>query len=476
MEENSPASAPVPIPTRTCSQNQGTAQTPAKQQRYSLLQLAGRSFSMPTSYRRSGFPGTNSSGPRSSSSFTPQSRSGLVSPNGLVSPVTSPESQSPLDSVKEPEPQSVSIACPRALPGKVRFPLIDSYELDSPMNDGAAPSPSDVASGTTAYSDEEPASEYETDEEEWSLDNQSAYSVALTGSVTRGEIESIDQNLGTPKSEEGSIIGIPPFPISRETGQNIRFHKTHEEYVKYLIDKIRKSHFRRGCTMQEWIDDYPNVKAIVQEVADNVYGILEEDGQEQEAEGYDKTDKGDKQAIADDKAKKCQAKGHQPTLAIPSFPQPSVTKGRKFVTRIFKKIKSLFKKNEPVSQVYEMPELRRKRRKVDKGKGREIVEERPAPARAPERIPTPTTVAVGSGDDAEESADDEFVKVEPATTPRRSWLDNRVGYREERGETSAQGAKMYCLARRLHPDSGFYSFVMVGEGEEEEEEELPQLR
>ncbi|XDG06804.1 hypothetical protein ABKA04_006419 [Annulohypoxylon sp. FPYF3050] len=473
MEGNSPASAPAPIPTRTASQNQGTAQPPAKRQRSSLLQLSGRSFSMPSPYGR-GFLGISGSGQRSSNLFTPRS-GGPVSPNNLLLPLASPGSSSTaasLDSVKEPEPQSFSIFCPRASPAKVRFPLIDSPEPDSPKSDSATPTTPDIASDTTAHNSEAPARDDETDEEEWYPDNQSANSVALTGSVTRGELESIEREPGTPKSEEGSIVGIPPFPISRETGQNIRYQKTREEYVKYLINKIRKSEFGRGCTTQDWIDNFPNVKAIAQEVADNVYGPRkQEEGQEQKEEGDEKKDKGDKQETRDEKAKECKAKAHRPRPASLSLPQSSVVKGRKFVTRIIKKIKNLFKKNnQPPSQVFEMTELKRVRTNVPKGKEREVVEARPAPAPKPKPkpIPAPKIVVESPGDDAEESVDEGFVKVAPATTPRQIGLDNRAEYREETGETSAQGAKMYCRATRKHADSGLYSFEMVPEEPKEE--------
>lgn len=428
---------------------------------------------MPSPYGR-GFLGISGSGQRSSNLFTPRS-GGPVSPNHLLLPLASSGSSTTaasLDSVKEPEPQGFSIFCPRASPAKVRFPLIDSPEPDSPKNSSTTPTTSDIASESTANNSEAPARDDETDEEEWYPDNQSANSVALTGSVTRGDIESIEREPGTPKSEEGSIVGIPPFPISRETGQNIRFQKTREEYVKYLINKIRKSEFGRGCTTQDWIDNFPNVKAIAQEVADNVYGPRkQEEGQEQQGEADNKKNEGDKQEARDDKAKNRKAKRRRLTPTILSPPQSSVVKGRKFVTRIIKKIKNLFKKNnEPPSQVFEMTELKRVRTNVPKGKEREVVEARPVPAPKPKPkpIPAPKIVVETSGDDAEESVDEGFVKVAPATTPRQTGLDNRVEYGEERGETSAQGAKMYCRATRKHADSGLYSFEMVPEEPKEE--------
>ncbi|KAI0890408.1 uncharacterized protein GGS22DRAFT_13281 [Annulohypoxylon maeteangense] len=438
MEGRDLVSAPTSIPFR--SQSRSTAQRPAKRPRPSPLHSANRTVSAPNPYSQAPLIGSSSSG-QSSSSLTPDTQSRPTSMSRLSLFPRSPEPPkvvASLESVKEPEPMPFTFACPTVKPAKVRFPLIDSPEPDSPKNQDATPAPLLLTNGNTVEDDETPVYDYETEEDNIVQEHQSEHSIVVPGVVPGGQPGPVQQAPEQPSPQEAEIVGIPATVIPKISGQNARFSKTRDEYVRYLVDLFRKYEFEHGCTTPAWLEKYPAIKQAAQAVADKVYGIQEAEKKEDKEESNEDKEK--------EKAKEeCQAQGHQPTPTEPSPPQSSFNnaghggKGRKLVTRFFRKIKNLFKKNEPASQVFEMAEIAQVQTNVQKGKERETVTTQPTP--------TPKMEVTAEG--IEDVVNGYFVKIVPATYTRRS----RLEYREEEGETSAEGARKNCRTAREDTDS-----------------------
>ncbi|KAI1209977.1 uncharacterized protein F4807DRAFT_460266 [Annulohypoxylon truncatum] len=431
MAGNDPIPAPTSIPIR--SRHRSMAPPPAKRGRLAFSHRTGRVASMPALYGHGHGPflGNHSPG-QSTSPFTPESRSGLASPSSFSSPPTaSPESSSKLvaslESMKEPDPTRFSFACPMALPAKVRFPLIDSPEPDSPKNNGATatPAPLFAANGNVAKDCDPPAyDDYETEEEDW-VPNSPTEDAVMTPAVVAGGQPGLWQAPEQPKPKKAEIVEAPATPVPVASGQNVRFTKTRDDYVKYLVNRFRQYESNTGCTTPERVEKYPSTKDATQDAADEAYGPRgEEKKEEKNEEVKERSNQGSKEEIKkDNKAKEeCQAQGHQPAPTEPSPPQSSSNnaehghKGRKRVTRVFRKIKNFFKRKEPVGQAHEMAELTRARTKAPKGNAEGNTEQ------------------VKNGSSA---------KTASATAAR----PYREGYTEERGETSAEGARKYAAER-----------------------------
>ncbi|KAI1461992.1 hypothetical protein F4805DRAFT_190446 [Annulohypoxylon moriforme] len=441
MEEGDLVSAPTAIPIRNRSLS--SLPPPTKRQRPNLSHKTGRVVSMPNSYGRAPLLGNGDSGP-DSRPFTPEMQSQLVSLSSLSPPpIASPKllkQTVSLESVKEPDGMPFTFACPVALPAKVRFPLIDSPEPDSPQNNGAISPPLLLTNGDTA--DDYPSVfEYDTDEEVLApvSENQSEKSAVVTGVVAGGEPGPIEQVSEQPKPQEAEIAETPSGSVPEAPGQNLKPAKRRDEHVKFLIGLFRKHEFENGCTTPAWLEKYPAIKEAAEEIANMAFPKEEkkEEKEESKEESIEEI-KEDKKAKAKEE---CQAQGHQPTPPEPSPPQSSfnnggsVSKRRKLVTRFFRKIKNFFKKSEPTSQVYEMAELSRVRTNVPKGKGRETVVASSAPRMRTSEAGT------------EEVENGYFVQIVPATVSRLS----RVGYTEEKGETSAEGARKNRRSSNIQP-------------------------
>ncbi|KAI2467229.1 hypothetical protein F4781DRAFT_433626 [Annulohypoxylon bovei var. microspora] len=426
MEETEPRSSSSSIPILAQTPGSGRLVPPPRARRSTFSHSNGRLATMANPYGEDASPG-NGIPEQEASLLAPDFEDGNASTSSLPSPLTVfPESvklAQSLESLKEPEP--VPFKYPVFVPARPRFPLIDSPEPDSPTA-GHAPSENGLSM------EDDGSSLYSTESETEIAETSSVKSVAVAGEVVQGAPQ-VMQAPKQPEAQAAEVVEMTDNLLPQAATKKIPQMKTREGYVKYLIDEFRKIEKNSGCEHAEWMEKYPSVKGAANAVADKIYGPQKKEETKKTKETMEikeiikiKADRENREG--------CRAQGHQPRPPTLSPPHSSFNggahqqgKSRRLVARFFQKIKNLFKKGEPASQVYEMEDLARVPTNR-KGKERVNLTTPPEPRAAMEKPRKSEVVEVENG---------YFVKITHTAATRC-----QVGYGEEVGETSAEGAKL----------------------------------